>query len=106
MARNAAMEADKTEGEFRSYWPKLSQAKYTNPVHHRECHKYIAKCGKEDLVFNLNESWAVSVRVDSHVDAYQTENKAIAVTYVTKEGDLVTAFVQLKNRQNMVPGVL
>jgi len=34
--------------------------------------------------------FAVSVKVD---DAYQTENKAIAVTYVTKEGDLVTAFV-------------
>jgi len=92
MARNAAMEADKI-GEYRPYCPKLSQAQYTNPVHHRECLKCIAKCGKEDLALNLNESWAVSVKVDGHVDAYQTENKAIAVTYVTKEGDLVTAFV-------------
>jgi len=53
----------------------------------------IAKCGKEDLVLNLDKSRAVSVKVDGHVDAYQTETKTFAVTYVNKEGSLVTAFV-------------
>ena len=84
---------DKIEGEFRPYCLKLSQAQYTNPVHHQECLRFIANCGKEDLVLNLNEGWAASVKVDGHVDAYQTEKKAVAVTYVTKEGDLFTAFV-------------
>ena len=71
MARNTAIEVEKMEGEFKPYCPKLSQAQYTNRVHHCECLVCIAKCGKEDLVFNLDESRAVSVKVDVHVDAYQ-----------------------------------
>ena len=93
MARNAACATESLNGEFLSYTPSLFDAQYTNPVHHRECLNCIADCGKEDLVKNLDQALAIAVKVDGHVDAYQTENKTVAVSYISKKGDLVTSFV-------------
>ena len=93
MARNAACIAENLKGEFLPYTPSLGDAQYTNPVHHRECLSCIADCGKEDLVKGLDQALAIAVKVDGHVDAYQTENKTVAVSYITNKGDLVTSFV-------------
>ena len=93
MARNAACATENLKGEFLPYSPSLFDAQYTNLVHHRECLNCIADCGKEDLVKSLDQALAIAVKVDGHVDAYQTENKTVAVSYITKKGDLVTSFV-------------
>ena len=93
MARNAACATENLKGEFLPYAPSLFDAQYTNPVHHRECLNCIADCGKEDLVKNLDQALAIAVKVDGHVDAYQTENKTVAVSYITNQGDLITCFV-------------
>ena len=41
----------------------------------------------------MDQALAIAVKVDGHVDAYQTENKTVAVSYISKKGDLVTSFV-------------
>ena len=93
MARNTACIAENLEREFLPYTPSLGDALYPNPVHHRECLNCKADCGREDLVKDLDQALAIAVKVDGHVDPYQTENKTVAVSYITNKGDLVTSFV-------------
>ena len=99
IARNVASSLDKKDSDignpttFVPYEPTLYEAQYMNPVHHQECLECIASIGRSDLATNLDSAVAVSVKVDGHVDAYQVENKTVAVSYITTTGNLITSFI-------------
>ena len=76
LARYAAESCPDNGSEpFSPYLPTVEQMQYCHPGHHRECLKYIAECGREDTVKELQCSCCV--KVDGHVDAYQVSNKQV-----------------------------
>ena len=71
---------------------------YVNPKMHTNFAHVIANHGRIELAKELSEANAVWIMQDGSVDLSQVDNYFHMIRYVTKQGDLKTAFLFLEEK--------
>lgn len=79
--------------------PSDADLQYVSPQYHRELLLTIADTDRKSFGKLLQQSLALSLRIDGAVDKQRIDNKHVMANYVTMNGELKTVYVGLSESQ-------